>query len=229
MGEPNEANRGIPPVTGQSSDGKEGSTSSTPKTFTESDIQKAVSDALAKAGRERKSIEDENATLKSQLATNQTLIKEAQDEIAKAKSLAETLSKDDPDKKKLLQLIADSEKELKDLKAQKTALETEKTIWGEDVKNAKEFKLSQTVSKVAADYEGGDEAKLKSLAGIANATTEEAIRKIADTLWTQKAQDTQQQNIKPDPGTTNGGGTDYSKMTSSQLIAKGLELEKKQK
>ncbi|MDD4985778.1 MAG: hypothetical protein PHQ43_08320, partial [Dehalococcoidales bacterium] len=209
---------------GQSLDsGNETTPNNAPKLIPVKEHEDKVAAVGAEWGRKYKAIEEENNTLKSQLATNQTLIKEAQDEIAKAKSLAETLSKDDPDKKKLLQLVADSEKELKDLKAQRTALETEKVQWDEDVKNAREFKLSQTVSKIAGEYEGGDEAKLKSLTGIANATTEEAIRKIADTLWTKKAQQNEQQNIKPDPGTTNGGGVDTSKMSARELIVHGLK------
>ena len=123
MSETNAAGKdALPGATqGQPSEGKDGSTSKpeTTRTYTETEhqaaITKARSDALAEAGRKYKPVEEENATLKSQLATNQSSIKDTRGQIAKLEEQIEELAADDPDKTKLAAKLKALEKTENDL------------------------------------------------------------------------------------------------------------------
>jgi superfamily II RNA helicase len=133
--ETKKTDQGAPQNAGQPSAGKDGSTSKAPKTYTEEEVkvltEKVRSDTLAEAGRKYKPVEDENATLKSQLANNQALIKDTEAKIVKLQQEIEDLAEDDPDKKRLIKRLADLDETERKLKADRTALEIEKTTHAE--------------------------------------------------------------------------------------------------
>ncbi len=153
------ASQGAPQNAGQPSGGKDGSTSKpAPRTHTEDEVkvltEKVRSDALAEAGRRSRPIEDENAALKSQLATNQTLIKDTEAKMGKLQQEMEELAEDDPDKKWLKNRLAELDETERRLKFDRAALETEKTTHAERIKKAEKHERDETIKTVVSEYEG---------------------------------------------------------------------------
>jgi hypothetical protein len=231
--ESNQGNQGTPQTNGPSSGAQSASTSSNPpKTYTEVEYQKAISDALSKQGREHKAVLDpitqENTTLKSQLATNQSLIKESTDKIAEVRKQMESLAGDDPDKKKLLATLAELEGKRVKLDADRQALEAEKVQHQELVRKAGETMREFNIRKLAGEHEGGDPAKLTELCNKLGVTGDDKIAALADTLWPKKtAAPLPAQVTNPDSGVTSGGSEDLSQLSPREKIEKGLEQSRK--
>lgn len=233
MGETNNTNQDQLPVTGLASNGSNGSTSNT-KTYTEGEynqaIEKAKSDAMAQAGRERKSVEDENRTLKSQLATNQSLISDTQEKIKKLNDQIEELSANDPDKAKLVKRLKDLEATEDKLRADRQTLDAEKLTHAEAIKKAQEFSFKENVSKVASEFKNSDAVRLKTACEKLKITDEASIRTIADTFWekiTAEPEKKPDTPVTPVDGVTNGNNKDTSKMSPMEKIKYGQEHPKK--
>jgi hypothetical protein len=102
--ETNKTNQGTPPEKGQPPEGQEGSTSITARTYTEEEYKKAVSDALAKAGRDAKSLELRETKLKD-IETREQALKAREEESrnnADIDTITENYQDGDPDKLKAL-------------------------------------------------------------------------------------------------------------------------------
>ncbi|MDD5219680.1 MAG: hypothetical protein PHV11_03840 [Candidatus Bipolaricaulis sp.] len=230
MDETNKGQGDAPRAAGQPSADQGGTTPAT-KTYTEADYQKAVSDALAKAGRERKSVEEENKTLKSQIS----VIEEVKSQLSAAKADLEVLAKDDPDKQKLLQTRKALEDQLKSLNADKEKLEEEKTKHADALRAAGRILVRDNVAKIVTDYEGGDAEKLRTITEQFGILDEDKIRSLADAMWSKKktepAKTEPESAVIPDSGVTSGGNsgtftrTQIKNMSSEEYKAKYNEIQ----
>jgi uncharacterized protein YdcH (DUF465 family) len=226
MGETSDQTAGSLPATGQTSPDGAGTTSTpAPATYSEEDVQKAVSDALAKAGRERKAIEDENATLKGRVSSFDINLAEIQQDRARLKATLEELGAKDPDKAKVVQKINELDAQIKANKADREKLEAERLQHGEMVKIAAERTRADNIKEIAAKYEGSDAAILKELCDKAGIHDAARIKDIAATLWKKPV--TAPPAIKPDSGITSGSGIDISKLSPTEKIEYGLAHPKK--
>ncbi len=230
MGESDITEQGIPLEEGQPSDGVDTTTSTPqPKMYSEEEvnaaIEKASSDALARAGRERKAIEEERDQYKARISSFDENLAELQEDRAKLKAMLEDLGAKDPDKGKIVQKIKDLDAESKALKADRARLEAEKAQHAEMVKVATERTRAYTIKDVAALYENGDAAKLKAICDKAKILGADEINSIAEELGWKKKGITQKTHVaapKSDSGNHSGGDNNIDKMTPFEKIAYGL-------
>jgi len=230
MDKTEEARQGTPQATGQPSAGGTGSTpTGTPRTYTEIEAQKMVSDALAVKGREHKTALDaitkERDTFKTQVEGINTELASLKESSGELEQAIEQLSGNDPEKKKLVALLKENSETARTLKAAKLELEADKLTHAEEIKMAKDTILETDAWDIASEYEGGDATKLKALAIKAKTTSKEDIAEIAATIWTKKAsaEKTSMLSGAPDSGATSGDGIDYDKLKPGEKIEYGLK------
>jgi len=192
---------GTPP-SGQSSPAGPGSTSTVeePKTHTTSQVTKLLSDSLAEAGRAKKAVEVERDSLKSQLATVNTSLKDLEEAKDQLQKDMDELSKDDPDKAKLAQRLKELDASLKSLKADRSKLEAEKLEHGETVKLATETLAEIAIWEIGAKY-NLDPVMLKSL----NLPVDQT-EAVAKSIGTVPKPEPPTETLIPDSGVTSGGG-----------------------
>ena len=202
--------------------------SNAPKTFTEEEVNRLVS--------ERHSTLDRKiADLTKQLTTFQKRAEDAESQLGTYKKEKEEAEiekiKDDPEKLSAYQLrkqareLAEAKKGLEEQLAQlQSELEEERKL-------SAPLKVAPVIAEVAKEFEGIDMDKLTKLVTIAKATTKEDIKAIAETIGTSKEPENpdKKESFKPFSGKGAGGGIDISKLTSTQLIQRGLEEEKKKR
>ncbi len=231
MDETNKTNEGTPQTTGQSSQGGSGNTPTkeTPRTYTETEAQKMVSDALAAKGREHKTALDaitkERDTFKTQIDSITGELESLKSEREELEASVDQLSVNDPDKKKLTAALKENAEAARKLKADRLDLEADKQTHAEEVQMAKETRLEADCWEVAGEYEGGDAVKLKTLATLAKTTTREEVTALAATIWAKKASTEKVLSGAPDSGATSGGSgiMDYNKLTPEEKIDYGLK------
>jgi chromosome segregation ATPase len=188
------------------------------KTYTEEEFNQAInqaktkafSDFMAESGRKYKPIEDENKTLKSQLASNKQSIDEATATIEKLHSQIDDLAADDPDKKKLVKSLREVEDIQRSLKAERLNLESEKASLHKEraevaaARLAKEYNVDETFLISLTD---GSPDKMEMLAKVLPKKTAEK----------PKSKSEEKPEIIPDSGVTTGGASeDWEKMTMEQ-------------
>jgi uncharacterized protein YjcR len=180
---------------GDSSGGSKGSTSKA--AFTEEQVQKAVNDALAKAGRTAKGFEAREQAIRDAEAR----IEEAnrQREEAEVESL-----KDDPEGLKALKAKQSIQKAQADLKKEKADFEKEKLANAERLSRADELELEVNVWK-AANAKGVDAEVLKEKCIRYKITSEEDISDLADTLAESKKPSTAELHEDSSKGSGGGG------------------------
>lgn len=155
--------------------------------------EKDRSDALAELGRLKK----EHEAVQAQL---------------------DDLTKDKPEAKEAIERL---NKRLKGLDEKERAIEADKLTHQERVKWAENVQRKELSKTIAAEFTNGDPLKLEQLVAMANATTEEQIRKIASTIWTLKSAEPAKPTPPakpappiPDSGVIQGGN---SKLTNEQI------------
>ncbi len=201
------ATKGTLQETGQSSEGKNGITSTDQtQTYTEDQVAKRISDELAKAGRDAKSLATKEATLKAQedaLKADKAKVDEWQaerdrDELEAAKDSPELLTLH-----QRKQALRQTEARLAEAKV---AFEQEKQTHAEELATARETMREVTIWEIA----GTDlnPVKLKEACDKLGATTEEQIKVIADSLRPLKTEAVRAtEALKVDSSVTTGGGT----------------------
>lgn len=206
------------PKEGDSSGGAGGSTS--PKTFTEAQVQKAVNDALAKAGRDAKSFEAREKTIKEAQAKADEWQRQ-QDEAEAEKH------RDNPDGLKALRTKQELKKAQDALKKAQDDFEAEKASHAEKLTRAEETELELSVWK-AAQAKGIDAGKLKEKCLKFGLKTEEQITDMAETMSDGKTS-AEEPPLHTDSGKGKGGSKDFSTVSfepnapsSQEMISKGL-------
>ena len=212
-GETNVATKDTLPEKGQSSDGKDGSTSKTPETYTKEQTQKLVSDALAEQGRKHKAeltpIVTERDTLKTQLEANTADLESNKTEMEELQAKIDDMASGDPTRYDAVKELKAAKEERKHLQVKERALEAEKRTHGERIKKAEDLEKEVLVLEIVEGYKDADAEKLtNAIVGFETTfgikvTSDEQIRKVADTLWTKKETETP----KGFSGVTEGGGT----------------------
>lgn len=202
-----------------SSTGAEESTSQTPQTFTKEEVQKQISDALAKVGREAKAIE----TAKKDIEAREVRLKVAEQAREDAEldgAINEVPEGERESQRQTLKTYKDK------LRADRQALtEREKTLaikeaeWEDSINEAQELKFEMMVFEIAGKN-GVSAEVLKDKAAKLKITDENGIEELA--LVMPKKTDV----LPPDSGKTAGGGIDLDGMSPSEKIAYGLRNKK---
>jgi len=213
---------------GQPSDQNGENPSNQPRTFTEEEVNRLVS--------ERHSTLDRKiADLTKQLTTFQKRAEDAESQLGTYKKEKEEAEiekiKDDPEKLSAYQLrkqareLAEAKKGLEEQLAQlQSELEEERKL-------SAPLKVAPVIAEVAKEFEGIDMDKLTKLVTIAKATTKEDIKVIAETIGTKKEEDKSDDKpeFKPFTGANRGGGVDTSKLKPEEKFKLGLEVEQRNK
>jgi len=205
-------------------------TSAVPKTYTEEEIKKQVSDALAKQGREIKSLTKERDSVFSERDTLKTRLSELE---SKIDEMELNQVKGDPDLEKAYKDKRSIQKALREAEEAKrkadaeiaearAKLEEEKGQHAEKLKRADELDQKILVFEIAKKR-GVDLQILEDKVIKYGLQAEEAIDDLAQTLSTGKTVS------KPDSGVTSGGKIDFSQMTPRQKIEEGLLQQSKKK
>lgn len=230
---------------------KESTSAPEPKTYTEDELKKQLSDKLAEAGRKHK---DELESLKKERdeavkarKESEGKSQEIQSEIqAREKKISDleadletALDEEDKDAiKKLKKRIADQEEQLKKdykdrakaLDELRSTLEKEREEWAGTVSEAKQAKFDVDLLTVANEYENGDTEKLKTLCSKAGTMKKEDIVEFANLLWTKKTAEPEEK-MKVDSGVTSGstGGLTLKKvqgMSNADIFKNYKEIAK---
>jgi hypothetical protein len=218
------------PAKGPASEGKDGSTSQAPKTYTETEYQKAVSDALAKAGRDAKSIEAREARLKD-LGAREAALKAREDEARRKAEEAEySAVKDDPEKLSAYEMRKKAREEAEALKAEREKFEQEKASHQEELTFAQKVKRSTLMGEIAGEFKDGDPEELEKLCDSLGIGSEpDKVRTTAGIKWAKlepEKKEGEHSDFKPDSGVTKGGAEDFDKMTPEEKIDYGLKHPK---
>lgn len=181
-----------------SSEGQQG-TSEQPRTYTEADMIKARSDALAAAGRDAKSIEKQREEANRLLAEAQ----EAADKARQRQRDAELeAAKDDPDElsriRKAHQIEDDLNKERTEFNKEKATLERERAEHQAEIEEAQSTKREIMVWDVATKH-NVDAERLKDLSEKYKLSTKEEIDELARQIGKPK------EPVLSDSGRTTGG------------------------
>lgn len=213
--------QGTLPATGQSRE----KTVVTPRTFTEEEYLKAVSDRKANEGRlkvQLDAVTKERDNYKAEVEKATTQVEETKAEIADLQKDYELAIADNAD-------VAEINKIKKDLRTEKAklnlevaakqkALDSEREQWAGTVAETLAARFEVDTFEIAENYEGGDWNRLKALCEKANVKEKEDIIGLADVLWTKKgkSKDSEGNPFIPDSGVTNGGGVNFDSMTPAQ-------------
>jgi len=160
------------------------------KTYTEDEIKAIVHAKESDFGRERKALEKERDSYKSQFESLTADISDKDKEIEGLQTKLDGLAADDPEKFNLAKEIKEAREEKRKLKSAQSDLETEKRKYGDLVTESQQIKREQSIFTIAQEYDTPSYDKLFDLCETFNATSEEQIRKVADTLWTKKTETT---------------------------------------
>lgn len=226
---------------GQASEGAEGITPKQPRTYTEEELQKAKSDALAAAGRDAKSLSEKEAALKADREAIEAEKTRIADWERRREEAELTEARRDPDKlaawqKKQTEKTRDAEfaKREQDVKKREQDLARREAETAETVKAAQETTLGMKVYEIAAKYELNPEELRKDMKDL-TLTTLEQLEKYAKRISTtgQRPPGGEDAKVPTTPLTvpTSGGARkDYTSIkfgtnapSAKDMITKGLE------
>lgn len=197
MGENEKPDQGELQETGQTSTGKDESTSE--ETFTKKQLEKFISDAKSEMGRKNAEVIRERDSLKEQVENIKSEREALQEQV-------DEMAKDDPAKGDYLTLI-------KNLKAKETKLYADKKAEDERIQ-ANSEKISkadatlrkENIQTIAAEYDDGDAKRLLGMCDVTEAKSEEQIRKVAENLFSnKKSSENPTEKVKVYSGQTIGG------------------------
>jgi len=220
-------------LTGQPSPGESQETPKPEaKTYTEQEVQKQISDALAKAGRDAKTLADREASLTAQqgaIQAREAEVAEIQRQVDEAELEA---ARYDPDKLRAYQ-ARQAEKhhrqslevERRQLAKEKAELDRSKAEHEAELQAARQAAMEAKVYEIAAKHEVNP-AILKDL----KLTTVEQLETVAKHLggMTPKEQSAEAAKMTPDSGVTIGAGESSEGKPSWQIFSDHI-ANKKQK
>ena len=188
-----------------------GTTSDSP-TYTKKQVDKMVSDALAKAGRDAKSLELKEKSLK-----------EREDEINEWRKKQEQTEleaiRDNPQALDLYQKGKAIEQAKADLLRERAELAKQKQEFDEDIKLAKETRREIAIWEIASKY-SVDPMTLKEL-GLESMEQVEAVAKAF------APERPPEPSLKPDSGMTAGGGDSVEGKPARVIFAEMYRKQKK--
>ena len=188
---------------------------SSEKTYTKAEYEAAIHALQSESGRARTAIEKERDGLKTQLASVQSDIKDNDAEVEKLQSKLDSMASDDPGKFDLAKELKVAREERRQLRTDRATLETEKQSHAESVKLATDTLREIAIWDIAAEFDGGDPEKLKELCDVFESSSEEQVRKVAETLWVKKGAvpaNSGKPPLKLDSGGSGGAITDQKIM-----------------
>jgi len=199
-------------TTGQAQNGSDG-TPSEPETLTRAEHQRLTNLEMIKQGREHKkaleALTKDKDTATKLADANAKSLERLQAEREKLQELID----EDPDKANLAKKMRDLAAREQTLKDEKMAHDSE---WAEHQESLKELaasKVKDMVFDIASEYDDGTSnehvsVKLQKLVDDLGITSEEQIRKVADTFWTKKAnpEETEEEALVPPVSMRGGGG-----------------------
>jgi hypothetical protein len=194
-------------------------------------MQKAVSDALAKAGREAKALEAREARLKD-LEARETALKLAEEAGQKAREGAELAAlQDDPERLSVYQYRKKVKEQEEALKAERAKFDAERASHQEELTFAQKVRRSTVMGEIAGEFQDGDPKELEQICDNLGIGSEpERIRAVAGVKWQKpSAKPEGEAGVKPDSGVTSGGSADTSKLSPEEKFNRGLEQERKRK
>ncbi len=195
-----------------------------PKTHTDKEVERLVQFAKMETGRGNKVVAAERDTFKSDLTAKTSELDDVQGEREKLEARIEELSSKDPE----LNNLEKRDKELRGrerlLKDGIRDLDTNKRNNAARVKKAEDFERETSLQVIVEEYVDSDLTKLKDLCEILEATSEEQIRKVAETLWLKKPSAAPTADpSKPYTGVTHGGGIDFKTLSPAEKTKVSLE------
>ena len=187
---------------------QQGTPNQAPQTFTQEQVQKQVSDALARAGRAAKDLETRTADI---TAREIRILKAEQErELAELEAV-----KDKPEE---LSIVQRRQKLAADIRTHNAEVERQRAEWlshEAEITEAKATRFEVSVMSLAEKH-GVSAEVLKAKAFELAITTAEGIAKLAEILPKKTIVPV------PDSGKTTGGGEDLSKLSAMELITRGL-------
>ena len=207
------------PGTGQTSEGEKGTSGGEPETYTEEQVTKAVSDALAKAGRTAKQLEKREAESKIRNDARQAELDARQKRLDDAEFEA---IKGDPD----LEAAYKSKKRIEDaqkaLDEDRRKLEAEKLEHTDKLKAADDTAREIAIWKIAIKH-NADPAVVKEKADQLGVTSEEQVEAIAEMIGSKEVKP----GLKPDSGMTRGGAKSVEGQPARKIFADMFREKKK--
>jgi len=171
------------------------------KTYTQEELDRAIHAARSQAGRDAKSLELRDQALTSR----EKALKEREEKLEAAE--LEGL-KNDPQK-------LDIHQQRKALREERAALEKEKAEHQAEIEAAREIQRELDIWEIGEKY-ALDPQMLKDL-NLPLDQTEAVAKRLSE------ARPKETKEIKTDSSVTSGGGKDLSKLTTRQLISRGLK------
>lgn len=204
-------------TTGDTSGGEKGTSEPKPETYTKETQAKAVSDALATAGREAKSLE----TRGKDLNAREEAIKAERAKITQWQKERDDVElesvRDDPEKLSLFQKTQALREKGEQLESDRATLEKDKLEHSARIQVAEQTEREIAIWEIAKEY-GVDPMALKEL----NITDVEQLKRVAKAMGTGKAPP--KAPITPDSGMTEGG---VPQLSPREKMVKGFEQEQK--
>lgn len=204
-------------ATQDSSGGKQETSEQTPKTFTEEEHTKAISDLSAEKGREIKTLTQraDNAE-KAVIAAQETIKRFEAEQDEKERRAAEG----DEDAYAAYQRKKQAREDKETIAQDRAALEKEKIDHQAEIQAARDTRKEVEIFEIAGKY-GVDASVLKQKAERFKLETKEDIDEFAQTMSSAKPA-----NLKVDSGKTIGG-EDVSLLNADELLQKGFRDLKK--
>ena len=233
---PNAEGTKPPEAEGKTPEGGKEVSAGEERLYTQKQLDAFIHATKSETGRTAKELERERDTLKAQLASKEGELEDNANDIADLQKKLEDMSSDDPKRFDALKELTAARNERRQLKTRERELEAKEGANAERIAKADAFEVEVLCESIADEYEGGDSKILHSICKTAGVKDEEAIRNLADTLWSkQKATSKKaKEPLKTYSGYTEGGGKEsledlleQAKHLKGKTPAQVADLQKK--
>lgn len=225
-GETNKPKDALPLKEGQPSGQEVSPSAITPESYTREQLDVLIAERHGTLDKRISSLEKELKETKATVATKESELANVVEERVTLEKRIEELASNDPELNNLEKRAKELRELERKLKADRQTLEADKQTNAEKVKLAEDTLREISIWEIATEFDSGDAVKLKDLCDIFQASSEEQIRRVADTLWKKKLVEPSP-SVKPYSGMTSGGTEDLSNLSPREKIDKGLEKLKK--